>query len=143
MAVAAVDDPESVKDDELHPDEAAVLGGKSIEDRAKEGEAEEEEDDGTPQLVLPGTGPKLSTQVGGKKPTESYFKMSGVSLPIAGGVQMEKDSEVWVAVRVAIDDVHLRNKRKDDTIVSTKRVHTGTVLGQPIILNGPPEEVDV
>lgn len=137
---AAVKDPEEVVDDDpLHPDEAAVLGkGRSIEDRAKDGEAEEEEDDGTPQLVLPGTGMTLSTQVGGKKPTESYFKMSGVALSIANNQQVPKDTELWIAVPVAIDDVHVGNRRKDGQIVAVKRVHLARAIGQPVILEKSP-----
>lgn len=100
----------------------------------------EPEDDGTPQLILPGTGSKLNTSVGGKKPNESYFKMSSVSLPIAGGVQVEKDTEMWVAVPVAIDDVKVSNHRKDGQIVRVSRTHFARAIGQPIILEGPPVE---
>lgn len=146
MSVTEIGDRTRKPGDEEVIDEAALNDklsepepedARSIEDRAKAGE-HEEEDDGTPQLVLPGTGSKLSNNVGGKRPQESMFKMSGTQLPIAGGVQMDKDTEVWVAVRVAIDDVQVKNKRKDESIVSTKRVHTGTILGQPIIMDGPP-----
>lgn len=120
---------ESVIDDGGGADEE----GRSIEDRAADGE-HEQEDDGTPQLVLPGTGPKLSTQIGGKKPTESMFKMRGLSLPISGNVQMEKDTTRWVAVEVAVDDVGLKNHRKDRSIVAVTRTHIATPLGAPVIL---------
>lgn len=116
--------------------------GVSIADRALAGEAEEPEDDGTAQLVVPGTGTRLTSNVGGKKPTESYFKMSGVSLSIANNQQLEKDTEIWVAVPVAIDDVAVRNRRKDGEIVSVKRTHLAVAIGQPVILEGPPAELD-
>lgn len=116
--------------------------GVSIADRALAGEAEEPEDDGTAQLVVPGTGTRLTSNVGGKKPTESYFKMSSVSLSIANNQQLEKDTEIWVAVPVAIDDVAVRNRRKDGEIVSVKRTHLAVAIGQPVILEGPPAELD-
>lgn len=106
------------------------------------GEPDGTEDDGTPQLILPGTGTKLSSHVGGKKPTESVFKMSSVSLPIQGGVQVEKDTEMWVAVPVAIDDVHIGNRRRKREIVGVVRTHTAIPIGQPIILDGPPAGVE-
>lgn len=111
---------------------------RSVSDIAADTEEEESEDDGTPQLVIPGTGPKLDTKVGGRKPTESYFKMSGVSLAIAGNVQIDKDTEMWVAIPVAIDDIRLRNRRKDGEIVSVARTHLAIATGQPIILEHAP-----
>jgi hypothetical protein len=113
---------------------------RSVEDMARdEAEAEEQEDDGTPQLILPGTGSKLSTNVGGQRPTESVFKMAAVSLPIAGGVQLDKDTELWVAVPVAIDDVNVGNRRKNREIASVVRTHKAIPIGQPVIMDGPPE----
>jgi hypothetical protein len=103
---------------------------------------EETEDDGTDQLVLPGTGPKLNNSIGGKKPTESLFKMSSVSLPIAGGVQADKDTEMWIAFPVAIDKVEAHNRRRNREIVSVVRTHTAIAIGQPIILDGPPPGVE-
>lgn len=135
-------------DDEIVEDGAAshegdeVVDAKSIEDRAADGEHEQEEDDGTQQLVLAGTGTtggKLSSSVGGKRPTESLFKMSGVALPIAGALQLEKDTELWIAVPVAIDDVGLKNRRKNGEIVAVARVHIARAIGQPVVLDGPPE----
>lgn len=121
---------------------------RSVEDMARDGEdaaaegEEEATDDGTPQLVLEGLGTALSSNVGGKKPMESVFKMSSVSLPIAGGVQLAKDTEMWIAVPVAIDDVHISNRRRQREIVGVVRTHTGIPIGQPIILDGPPAGVE-
>lgn len=123
-------------------------GLRSVEELAADAavdpdaDPEAEETDGTPQLVLPGTGTQLSTTVGGKKPTESLFKMSGVSLPIAGGVQVQKDTEMWVAIPVAIDDVQVRNRRVKGEIVGVSRTHIAKAIGQPIILDGPPAGVE-
>jgi hypothetical protein len=114
--------------------------GMSVEEMvAQQAESgDDTEDDGTPQLVIPGTGPKLSGSVGGKRPTESQFKMASISLPISGNMQLEKDEELWVAVQVAVDDVKVRNRRKGKEIVAVVRTHTAIPLGAPIILDGPP-----
>jgi hypothetical protein len=132
MATATDDPPVGTADgdDERHL--------RSVTDMTAEGEGEEPEDDGTSQLVLPGTGTKLSGNVGGKKPTESYFKMSSVALSVAGDMQIEKDTELWIAIPVAIDEVQVRNRRKDGEIVSVKRVHTASAVGQPVILERSP-----
>lgn len=114
---------------------------RSVADMAADGETEEEDDDGTPQLVLPGTASPLNTKVGGKKPTESFFKMSGVSLPISGNTQVDKDEEMWVAIPVAIDKVEVANRRSKGEIVGVKRVHLASAIGLPVILDGPPAEV--
>jgi hypothetical protein len=134
-ALQSVSDMARKKND---ADESDLPGG--MVDGGDEGD--KEEDDGTPQLVIPGTGPKLSGSVGGRKPTESFFKMRAVSLPIAGGVQMEKDSELWIAVPVAIDDVRVNNRRKNHEIAAVVRTHTAIPIGQPVILDGAPNEID-
>lgn len=113
----------------------------SVEEMALAQAEADPEDDGSQQLVIPGTGSKLSGNVGGKKPNESYFKMRGVSLSIAGNIEVAKDTELWIAVPVAIDDVAIRNRRKDGQIVSVKRTHLAVPIGQPIILEGPPDSV--
>lgn len=134
--------------------EDAAATGRSVADLAKEnlnghgdaanveppeaGVTDDDDDDGTPQLIIPGTGAGLTTQVGGRKPTESFFQMGRVALPIAGGVELKKDAELWIAVPVAIDSVLVRNRRKDGNIASTARFHTGIPIGQPIVLDGPP-----
>jgi hypothetical protein len=99
------------------------------------------EDDGTPQLVIPGTGTKLSGNVGGKKPTESVFKMNSISLPISGNVQIEKDETIWVAVEVAVDQVGVKNHRMNGEITRVVRTHTAIPLGAPMILDGAPASV--
>lgn len=146
MQVSAVDTREGASDSEQIEEGGAevhdIAPGTSIEDRAAAGEHEEPEDDGTHQLVVPGTGPGLTTQVGGKRPGESLFKMGSVALPIAGGVELKKDTELWVAVPVAIDEVAVRNRRKDGQIVATARVHKATAIGQPIVMEGPPPGVE-
>lgn len=117
--------------------------GVSVEDLvAQQQENGDQEDDGTPQLIIPGTGTRLSGSVGGKKPTESFFKMRSVSLPIAGGVQMEKDTEMWIAVPVAIDDVQIGNRRKNREIAAVVRTHTAIPIGQPVILSAPPPGIE-
>lgn len=113
-------------------------GGKSLEQQAQEG-GDDAEDDGTHQLILTGTGTKLTGNVGGKRPNESYFKMSAVSLPIGGNLQANKDDELWIAVPVAIDKVEVKNRRKGGEIAAVVRTHTAIAIGQPIILDGPPE----
>jgi hypothetical protein len=111
---------------------------RSVEALADDAKEEEPETDGTHQLVLPGSGPALSSNIGGKRPNESVFKMSGVSLPISGNVELKKDEEIWVAIPVAIDEVKIKNRRKAREIVGVVRTHTATAIGQPIILDGPP-----
>jgi len=114
--------------------------GKSLEEQAQE--PVEGEGDDEPQLVIPGTGgARLSNSVGGKKPTDSRFKIRSISLPIQGNVQMDKDETVWVAVECAIDDVAHKNHRDGRVIVGVTRTHTAFPLGAPIILDGPPEGV--
>lgn len=112
----------------------------SIEDLAG-AKTEEPEDDGTPQLVFPGTGPKLDGKIGGKKPSESMFKMQAISLPISGNVQIDKDDTIWVAVEVAVDDVRVKNHRRSGEITRVVRTHTAIPLGAPMILDGPPASV--
>ena len=126
MSVTSIDG-ERTKDAE---DEA------SLEDRARAGENEVEDDE--PQLVIPGTGTRLSNNVGGKKPTDSKFKVRSISLPISGGLQMEKDDTVWVAIECAIDKVEHENHRDGRDITAVTRTHIAYPLGAPIILDGPP-----
>lgn len=139
---AVVTDETVETDEDREAIESMNENGRSIEDRADAGEHEDEEDDGTPQLILPGTGTKLSTSVGGKKPTESYFKMSGVALSIANNQQIAKDTEMWVAIPVAVDEVHVSNRRREGNIVAVKRVHLARAIGQPVILDKPPVPLD-
>lgn len=125
---------------------------RSVEDMAREkeqaaangatDEETDEETDGTPQLVLEGLGSRLNNNIGGKHANESVFKTRAVSLPIAGGVQLAKDTEVWVAIPFAIDDVRIANRRRSREIVGVVRTHTAFPIGQPIILDGPPVEAD-
>lgn len=128
-------------DDEERKDRGARSEGKSLEDQAKDAvNGDDDADDEGPQLIIPGTGgARLSNTVGGKKPTDSKFKIRSISLPIHGGVQMEKDETVWVAVECAIDKVEHENHRDGRVIVGVTRTHIAYPLGAPIILDGPPE----
>lgn len=115
--------------------------GKTIEQMAAEraDEPGEEPEAEGPQLVIPGTGAKLSGAVGGKRPTDSKFKVRAISLPISGGLQMDKDETVWVAIECAIDSVSVENHRDGREIVGVTRTHTAYPLGAPVLLDGPPE----
>ena len=131
---------EQAEHDELEQRRRAARSeGKSLEEQAADGDIEPE-DDG-PQLVIPGTeGVKLSNTVGGKRPTESTFKIRSISLPIQGNVQLDKDSELWIAVKVAIDSVEHRNRRDAQTIVGVVREHTAYPISPPLILEKSPVE---
>ena len=136
---------QQVKDEQNEHDElerrrrAARSDGKSLEEQAQDGEVEPEEEE--PQLVIPGTeGVKLSNTVGGKRPTQSTFKIRAISLPIMGNVSLDKDSRFWVAVEVAVDEISHRNKRENLDIVAVVREHTAIPLGAPIFLEKPPVE---
>jgi hypothetical protein len=116
----------------------ARADGKSLEEQAQD---EDEDFQEEPQLIIPGTeGVRLSNTVGGKRPTESRFKIRSISLPIMGNVQLDKDSEFWVAVKVGVDEISHRNRRDAQTIVAVVREHVAVPLSAPIFLDEPPVE---
>ena len=131
---------EQAEHDELEQRRRATRSeGKSLEEQAQDPEEEFEEEG--PQLIIPGTeATKLSNTVGGKRPTESTFKIRAISLPISGNVQLDKDSELWVAIKVAVDEVSHRNRRDAQAIVAVVREHTAFPISPPVILEKSPVE---
>jgi hypothetical protein len=128
--VAARAKDEEVVDDDLDPDEAAVLGkGKSIEDRAKDGEHEEEEDTG--QFVIAGSGSGLTLNAGGRRPDVSEAKLAAIPLAIKG--EFKKGDTMRLIVDVICTGVNVKDEMKSGEIQRTRRTHHFTpVAVEPI-----------
>jgi len=113
--------------------------GKSLEDAAAEGEGLE--DDGTMQLVLPGTAARLTATAGGKRPTSSMFKMQSISLPISENQQLDKGETIWVAVECRVRGTHFDDQYDGREIGAVVRTHVAKPMAV-MVLDGPPEGAD-
>jgi hypothetical protein len=128
MATATAD-TEAVSEGggELHPDESEVLGqnGKSIEDRANDGEHEDpdaQDDDGTGQFTIPGTSSGLTVSAGGKRPTVSAAKLDGMTLRLVG--EFKKGDRVRLVVDAVVRDVQFPDTLdKAGEVTLTTRKH--------------------
>ena len=107
--------------------------GATIHELAREDGSEAEspldpepefEDDGTGQLAIAGTLPKLSTNVGGKRPETSTAKIASLSMPIRENAQFDMDERFWVAVEVEVADVGVRNLYDGVAVTGKVRHHT-------------------
>jgi hypothetical protein len=117
-----IEEPADEDGEDLHPDEAEVLGkGRSIEDRANDGEAEEADDEEDGQFTIPGTGTGLTLNAGGKKPSSSEAKMDGLSLAIKG--EFKKGDTVRLVVDAVVRDIHFPDDYKGADVVRTRRIH--------------------
>jgi hypothetical protein len=119
-------------DDEVIEDGEQV-GASSIEDRVAAGEAEQEdEDDGTPQLTLPGTSSGLTTNVGGKKPQSATFKIASISLPLIGG-ELKIGDRGWVAVEYEVTKVGNQAMKKGRETTTVVREHTAKPMAVELL----------
>jgi hypothetical protein len=116
--------PTPVADQEIE-DEDLEASGKSLEDRAEDGEHTEEEDDG--QFRISGTGSGLTLAVGGRKPDVSEAKLSAISLHLKG--EFKKGDRVRLYVDAVVADVKVKDEYKSGEIQRTRRVHTFIPLG--------------
>lgn len=110
MASAATD-TETVDDEEIE-------NGKSIEDRAAEGEAEEE--DGG-QFVIAGSGTTLTLNAGGRRPDVSEAKLAAIPLAIKG--EYKKGDTIILIVHATCTGVHVKDETKGGEIQRTRRTH--------------------
>lgn len=108
-------DTELVEDGEVLP-----INGKSIEDRADEGEAEEPEED-SGQFVIPGSGTGLTLNAGGRKPDVSEAKLAAIPLAIKG--EFKKGDTLRLVVDVLCTGVNSKDDVKNGEIQRTRRIH--------------------
>lgn len=114
-------DPETVEESPDDEEAIAAMNGKSIEDRADEGEHEEPEDAEGDQFIIPGTGTGLTLTAGGRRPDVSEAKMAAIPLAIQG--EFKKGDRIRVMVDVACTGVHIKDDVKNGDIQRTRRVH--------------------
>ena len=115
------DDPEAIAEGAEEDDNVVPMNGKSIEDRADEGEHEEPEDDGNDQFVIPGTGTSLTLTAGGRRPDVSEAKLKAIPLAIKG--EFKKGDTIRVMVDVVCSGVHIKDEMKNGEIQRTRRTH--------------------
>lgn len=123
MSMAETEDSERTLEDE--EELGAESNGRSIEDRADDGEAEvEPEDDGTGQFTIPGSRASLSLNAGGRRPDVSEAKLAAIPLSIRG--EYRKGDVLRVMVDVTCTDVRMKDDRKGGAIQRTRRIHIFT-----------------
>lgn len=139
MSVTEIGKGRAGQDDEVVDDSAA--GGKddgktgepesasSIEDRAAAGE---DEDDGTAQLILPGSSSGLTSNVGGKKPQSATFKIASISLPLIGG-ELKIGDRGWVAVEYEVTKVGNEAMKKGRETTTVVRQHTAKPMAVELL----------
>lgn len=120
----------AAKDEPIKDDEDDEIGnGRSVEDRAAAGEAEEEEDGG--QFVIPGSGAGLTLNAGGRRPDVSEAKMAAIPLAIKG--EFKKGDVLRVMVDVVCTGVNHKDDVKGGEIQRTRRIHHFTpVAVEPV-----------
>lgn len=119
----SLDESGGEDEDGLHPDEKEVLGnGKSIEDRAAAGEAEEPDDEESGQFTIPGTSTGMTLSAGGRKPTVSEAKLDGMTLRLVG--EFKKGDRVRLIVDAVVRDVQFPDTLdKAGSVTMTRRKH--------------------
>lgn len=137
MSVTEIGKGRAAQDGEVVDDSAAGAGkdaaelesASSIEDRAAAGE---EDDDGTAQLILPGSSSGLTSNVGGKKPQSATFKIASISLPLIGG-ELKIGDRGWVAVEYEVTKVGNEAMKKGRETTTVVRQHTAKPMAVELL----------